>query len=407
MDVLERHHLIIKENMDIAAECQSIAMQIGDMIERCEGIGTKAVSYLEEYCEAVYELYESVNNGRDTAEGFGHMQSAHQKALKCIQKDFNVKLHVVFLPYKREMWDSMESVWQAARADEECVAEVMPIPYYNKNSDGSLGEMLCDAELYDFPVLNWEECDLEVMQPDVIIVHNPYDQYNRVTTVHPYFYMKNLREWTDRLVYIPYFVHASSDTAYKYAVLPGTIYSDIVVMQSEEVRQQYIECFQKEIGKRPGIEERFVALGSPKYDRTGKEAEVPEKWKEYIYRDGCERKVIFFNTHVNCMLKAHSEAFFRKLREVFEVFKKREDVVLLWRPHPLLLSTAMTLNPEAVQPYTELVEYYKTEKIGIYDESPDFRTALEVSDAYYGSGTSIKELFQKTGKPIMILNIYE
>ena len=37
---------------------------------------------------------------------------------------------VVFMPYKAEMWDSMESIWLACREDPACECRVMPLPYY-------------------------------------------------------------------------------------------------------------------------------------------------------------------------------------------------------------------------------------------------------------------------------------
>ena len=47
----------------------------------------------------------------------------------------------VFLPYKASMWDSLESVWRAAWEDPDCDAYVIPIPYYDRNPDRSLGEL--------------------------------------------------------------------------------------------------------------------------------------------------------------------------------------------------------------------------------------------------------------------------
>lgn len=43
------------------------------------------------------------------------------------------------------MWDSLESVWKKAAADERCEAYVVPIPYFDKNPDGSLGQMHYDG----------------------------------------------------------------------------------------------------------------------------------------------------------------------------------------------------------------------------------------------------------------------
>ena len=37
---------------------------------------------------------------------------------------------ILFCPYKEEMWDSMETIYDAARVDSETIAEIMPIPYF-------------------------------------------------------------------------------------------------------------------------------------------------------------------------------------------------------------------------------------------------------------------------------------
>ena len=62
------------------------------------------------------------------------------------------------------------------------------------------------------------------------------------------------------------------------------------------------------------------------------------------------------------------------------------------------------MNPEAVRPYLELVEEYKGQKIGIYDDSGDLHRAVNLADAYYGDGSSVTELFRQQGKPVMIMD---
>ncbi|MCM1237294.1 MAG: hypothetical protein NC489_45075 [Ruminococcus flavefaciens] len=43
-------------------------------------------------------------------------------------------------------------------------------------------------------------------KPDIIYFHNPYDNWNLVTSVGPRFYSSNLKKYTEKLVYIPYFI---------------------------------------------------------------------------------------------------------------------------------------------------------------------------------------------------------
>ena len=84
---------------------------------------------------------------------------------------------IVFLPYNVTMWDSMESLWLAAKKDSEhCEPFVVPIPYADRNSDGSAREWHCDAPKYpDYvPVENWQTFDLKAMHPDIIVTQTSH-----------------------------------------------------------------------------------------------------------------------------------------------------------------------------------------------------------------------------------------
>ncbi len=425
LDVITSLHILhqsVREKLEQKAyqvvqtafsDCQQAAIQVGEAIEQIEGtasesIVAESVSCLEWYCERLYQLNEKM----ETISA----QKAYELLEESLIKAENAVLHMpvrktaVFLPYKASMWDSLESVWKASSEDSEWESIVLPIPYFNKNNDGSIGEMQYEGA--DFPsyvpVADWKQYSLEREHPDIIFIHNPYDQYNYVTTVHPSFYASVIKKYTDKLVYIPYFIHQNDDVKEHYCVLPGTLYADVVVLQSEKVRQQYIKYYEaalpdlvEKLGKET-IEQKFQALGSPKFDTAPiGESGIPDEWREFLGKD---KKVIFFNTHLSGLMKEKSGKFLKKLEWVFNFFKNREDVVLLWRPHPLMVETAEAMNPEAVEPYLRLVEKYKQQKIGIYDDSKDLHRAVGLADAYYGSSSSVVELFRQQEKPVMIMS---
>lgn len=420
LDIMENIHTIhlrVKEKLGqkeydtvqtALSDCQEAAIQLGEAIEQIAGEGTDVVSYLERYCERVYQI--SVE--RETVLPQKAYKSLEENLIKAENalKSMTTEKVAVFLPYKASMWDSLESVWRAADADSEWTSLVMPIPYFTKNKDGSPGEMQYEGA--DFPpyvpIVDWQQYALEGLQPDVIFIHNPYDQYNLVTTVHPYFYASKIRKYTDKLVYIPYFVHKNEVVLEHYCILPGTLYANMVILQSEKVREQYIRYYSaalpelvKKLGK-TAIKQKFQAFGSPKLDvEETKETLIPDKWKPFLEKN---IKVLFFNTHLSSVMKGKSEQFLKKLDWIFNYFQKRKDVVLLWRPHPLMLETAASMNPEAVEPYVQLVNRYREEQVGIYDDSKDLHRAINLSDAYYGDTSSVVELFRHQGKPIMIMN---
>ena len=61
-------------------------------------------------------------------------------------------------------------------------------------------------------VTPYDAYDFEHMLPDVIYTQNPYDECNYTTSVHPFFYTRNLKKYTDKLVYIPWFTMHNCDT---------------------------------------------------------------------------------------------------------------------------------------------------------------------------------------------------
>ena len=67
-------------------------------------------------------------------------------------------------------------------------------------------------------------------------------------------------------------------------------------------------------------------------------------------------------------------------------------------------ATITSLRPELWQSYKDLVDAYRNEGWGIYDDSPELDRAIAISDAYYGDQSSVVWLYKETGKPIMIQN---
>ncbi len=407
VQILHQTHEKIKkaiENREIAyaqnllTECQQGMIQLGNSIEETEGEGFVTVGYIEEYCERVYQYFEELEKEQN-----GNANKIYKVLRKyliqiesSIKNDISVKLEMVFLPYKASMWDSLESVWKAADADENCDAYVIPIPYYDKNPDGSFKQEHWEGEQYpaDVPITRYDQYDFEKRKPDVIFIHNPYDDWNTVTSVHPFFFSKNLKQFTDCLVYIPYFA-TSGSMSEGQALLPAYIHADYIVIQSEKYRQYYD----------PRIpDKKFLAFGSPKFDsvihKCQNPPEPPEEWKEKMQG----KKVYFYNTSIAGML-GHTENFLKKMEYVFNTFQGREDACLLWRPHPLLESTFDSMRRQYKPMYETLKRRFVEEKIGILDMTPDIESTIALCDAYIGdAGTSVTSLFGVAGKPIFILN---
>ena len=431
LQTLREVHKIIKKHINrreleaartLLCECQQSAIQIGGLIEESEGEDCPAVRALEDYCEELYQISEIIPRAVSGQKAAKRLYEALARVEDRIKTEIPVRREVVFLPYKASMFDSLESVWRAADADPDCDAYVVPIPYYDKNPDGSFGIRHYEGAMYpnDIPVVQYESYDFEKRRPDMIFIHNAYDESNYVTSVDPFFYSQNLKKYTEKLVYIPYFVlpEISSedpealDSVEHFCVIPGVLCADRVIVQSEEMRRIYINVLSARIGEhtREHWEETILGLGSPKFDKvayTGRaDVDIPADWERVLRKaDGNRKKIVFYNTSVGALLE-HDTKMLEKIRNVLQVFKEnQENVALLWRPHPLIQATIKSMRPQLWREYSEIVREYRAGGWGIYDDTPDMNRAVAVSDAYYGDQSSIVQLYERTGKIIKFQNV--
>lgn len=439
LKTLDTAHEVIKNAVDrqnvlearnVLVECQQAAVAVGTNIEQSEGEGHTAVSCLEEYCETVFRIFEELEeNDRSGDRVYKILHRQLIKIKNAVKSNIRVRKEIAFFPYKASMWDALEGVYLAAREDAECDVYCVPIPYFDLMPDRSLGQMHYEGGEYpkDIEITDWQTYQFEERMPDEIYIHNAYDNFNLVTSVHPRFYSHNLKKYTDKLIYIPYFVLNEIDPDNQRAVdsmkhfvwLPGVVNADLVIVQSEKMKQIYVNEYlkaAKESGftgehlDRRYLEKKISGAGSPKLDKVRRmkreDLEIPEEWLKVIQKpDGAYKKVLFYNTSISALLQ-HNEKMLEKMERVFEIVKEHQDgIALLWRPHPLIPSTIRAMRPQLWEKYSRIVAAYRQEGWGIYDDSADIDRAVVLSDAYYGDGSSVVELCRKREMPIMIQSV--
>jgi len=399
---------------EMYSECQEGALSICDFIEDIVDDQTQTSRLLIEYCELLFKVHN----------GEADKKMLHKQLIKIensVKSELEpTRIEIAFISYKASMSDSLESIYLAAKADPSCDAYWIPIPYYERKTDGSFGEEKYEAlGFYDdkFELADWKEYDIQTRRPDAIFTFSPYDASNYVTSVHPDFYCERLHGFTDMLVYVPYVVRRDlaphktppltdelikkmSDQSKNFYVNAGSVFAHKVIAQSERVRQIYARIFELG-GAGRGVKEKFVALGNPKFDKAinskREDFDMPDKWRDIIG----SKKVIFYNSSIGTTLK-DNEKYLKKLMHIFDAFSGRDDAVLWWRPHPLLEATYQSMRPQLAEIFNKLISAYKSEGWGIYDDTPQLHRALAWADAYYGDISSVVTLYLSSGKPIMI-----
>ena len=433
MNLMEKANRTLKANLtakhvnrdgiqQLLSECQEMAIAMGSELEMIYGEGTETVHKLEVYCESLYQMTQVLHNPEERRTILHTLTGQVKQARKLLGEQIPDKREVVFLPYKASMWDSLESIWKAAEEDGDCDVYVVPIPYYDRNPDGTFSKYHYEGdEMPDYvPVTHYENYDIQKRWPDMVFIHNPYDQYNYVTSVDPRFYSTELKKRTDILVYVPYFILAEVDPEDEnevegmahFCTVSGVLNADRVIVQSENMRKAYIKVLTKACGEetRKHWEKTILGIGSPKFDKvqgtTREGLEIPEEWLRIIQKpDGEWKKIILYNTSVSALLE-HQEKMLEKMKSVFEVFfENKEEVALLWRPHPLIEATISSMRPHLWVEYQKIVEKYRAEGWGIYDDSAELERAIALCDAYYGDGSSLVQLCQDVGRPVMIQDV--
>lgn len=257
------------------ATMQEEAITFGNAIEQKKGEGTKSVSVIEEYCEALFELYQSISEQGARGDfskvsvlfGVGALQKEMKTILTslenlrvAVQKDF--KKQVIFLPHSAKHFESLRPLVDAMLEEEELECKIIPIPYYDKCGDGRLKEIHYEGE--DFPkgyeIVDYNCYDFSVELPDCIVINSPYDEFNPVWTVDSAFYSKELKKYSNKLIYIPWFVTDEIDPKNEedgkaftnmeyYVTVPGLFHSDFTIVQSEGMKKAYLAKIKEFAGK--------------------------------------------------------------------------------------------------------------------------------------------------------------
>lgn len=386
-----------KGNSYISSKINKLCSDNMAVLEECaDGVENK------EYLELLDKFKESVSkiNLEDAAE-------ISKKMKELISE--SVVYKVVFMPYEASMWDSLESIWMAADKDERCEALVVPITYYELDNNQNPIKKVNERNLFPKYVnaVNDEEYDLENDLPDIIYIHNPNDNTNLITRVDSRYYSWNLKKYCEKLVYVPYYkwVDGVSSTSFKSAMY----YADYTVQSSDDAVKRYVDAspeYANILGMdaasvRKSMEKKLINLGSPEVDKvlslSKDNVPMPDDWKGKVIKS---RVNVVYNTTLDEIFKSKT---FDKVKETLGFFKNNRDKsFVIWRPHPLMRQSLVSMLPYLVDEYDEIMSEFINSGYGVLDTNPSMHYAMFWSDMYYGYKTSsMTELYKYTEKIVL------
>lgn len=388
------------------SEMQQLAIDLGTLLENTfgeEDTDVKAiVRSLEQYCETIFELFEGANTGD---------AGVHQKVEKLkdnlcdveknLQEGVINKREVLFLPNCHTNWKSFEKYYNLYIGDKGTRVSVVPLPIMQKDVYGNIisskEEVVgaCKGYSEDLNVLSWELYDVSFHHPEIVYIQDPYDGENPCLTVPPAFYAENVQKYTDKLIYVP--AHRVSEfgpndttdlyNMKHYVTAPGVVRSDEIIVQSENMKQRYLERFVQFAGdKTRDIWESKLKVDEPMVETS---EHVSSAKKRILYCIGLNE--ISENQDIETLIANKIDIFGRYTN----------DIEVNMCTYPVEEESWGEYGNKVIEKTRQLIE--KLDNINWCRYSgQDLKRMVEANDAYYGSPCVIAHMFLNVKKPVMI-----
>lgn len=344
-----------------------------------------------------YSKLDKVNKKRSLIS----LEKSIEKLIKSISEvKKKEKIKAVFLPYKVSMWTSLESIWKAADADENCEAVVVPIPYHDLDEERNKVKICYEGEEYpDYvPVTKFWKYDITAEKPDIIFIHNPYDDYNTLTRVSEEYYSRNLKKYTGKLVYVPYHVTYMFDMRKNFVIFnsnsPSFKYIDRIIVENDLVKEKY-EQVESNVGK-------VLALGSPKLDSIYEIREHGIKGDNKLQEKVTGKKVFLLITTLGFYSRQGKKAF-EAVIEIYNQVMKNKDCILIWRPHPLEENWIKNSMSVMYPVYSDIKTLFNNDDNVLIDLSPSYKETIYIADGVFSCDSSMVSEIMAMGKSLYLI----
>lgn len=304
-----------------------------------------------------------------------------EKILDKITEKRGNETRLAFLPYKYSMWDSMETVYDAA-IDRGMKPIICPIEYLTKG----------DGKWHDESVIFNQmgyETSKDITKAHLLVIHYPYDGNNKVTCINPQFYSRELKAAGYKLVYLAY---CGSMSGKNFILQPGVRNANYIFTDTEEERQVYINTWK--IYRNIDMSTRVHCVGGlPKYEAVNKQRHLHECFKPH------EKNVVLVCGGLVPLLNDPKRI--DKWREVIARYDSTDDVVI-FRPHPLTMDMINAMKRERKEGYLRFLEDLKRKEI-IIDMSPANQVVLRYADYLISDPSSMIDMWKRTGKEYEVI----
>ena len=401
-------------------ELQQLVVDFGTLLEEVRGETNpyvqKVVAKIQEYCDALYVVYEQLNTRLqepDTSEtgqqpvdvpvaevavraSYEVFARSYTEMKAEIQENCVRRRSVLFVCTGMQKWDAYESMCAQERQKVDTDVYIICVPTVFKDIYGH-------AE-FDRG-MPWQQVNLALLAPDTIYIQDPYDGENPCLTIPPMYYAANLRKYTKNLIYVPAYKvteFGAEDTTdlynmKHYVTAPALMYADKIYVQSENMRQRYLACLTGFSG------EEYRAIWERKI--SAPEFIVQNETRKDIYQ-----KTILYCIGENELANLGKRALAHVESQLNIFADNHENLQVKIGFYPPVLAD-WEVDLQRVKTLTEMLRTYaETNQTWCTLEEPQekedfasYRERLAKScDAYYGSPSPYVHAFTLREKPVML-----
>lgn len=390
-------------------DAQQLAVDYGTLVEGVKGednpVTLNVVSSLQLFCDTLWEEYQQLERG----ESLTHLQlsnNALQELKDCVRDNVIDRREVLILTIGPKEYKSLAPIYEEESKKEDTDVYIVPLPLMKKDIYGNIElsdeEIMKAVHIDEYPsgidYSDWITYDISIHCPDVIYIQNPYDGTNPCHSVPAAFYANSLRNYSEKIVFVPTFSTAEFDkedepdqyNLRQYVNSPGVVYADEVIVQSENIKEQYLNsliAFAGEDTRAYWNDKIKVREGS--FDV----GEVGDNAKRILYCIGENE------------LAEHGDIFFTSVKDRIELLKETAgelDVSITLYPNDRNEWNKIDCDTSN-QLFDIIDDVVKLEHFSMLDVQP-----LEADDvaanhtAYYGSPSPFVPAFVVQKKPVML-----
>jgi len=302
------------------------------------------------------------------------------------------QIRIAFVVQHPNSWLNFRSVWEFASRDPRFQAKVILTPFIHAAVAGascldSMRNLLLQEKV---PFMNSQYVNMESLRPHVVFLQNPYEETRPVE-----FRQHAIRGAGARAAYIPYGLELGGGVWSIRAQFDTAVHRSAwrIFARSERSKAMY--------GKYCLAGNDHVAVtGHPKFDRKIESTPLPH----HIAEKAKGRKIVLWTPHFSVGEPVTWSTYTRYSEKIFSEASRRDDFLLLLRPHPLFFRTMIERRLWTLEDEASFRQKIEDSANMALHESAEYDDAFSAADALMTDVGSFLLEFLPTIKPILYLH---